>query len=79
MDYIKKISKETHFVKQVNRLEALLQALEYGEEDEKRPFRSWWVGTKELVDDSTLVEFLEALDKRFEHLEEEYSRRELKE
>lgn len=79
IDYIKKISKETHFVKQINRLEALLQALEYGDEDERRPFRSWWVGTKELVDNPTLLEFLETLDDEFKHLEESYPRRELKE
>ncbi len=78
MDYIKKISEETRFVKQVNRLEALLQALEYGEEDKRRPFRSWWVGTKELVDNPTLLQFLETLDEEFKHLEESYPRRELK-
>ncbi|MEF8846888.1 MAG: HD domain-containing protein [Candidatus Paceibacterota bacterium] len=77
MDYIKQISKETYFVKQINRLEALLQALEYGEEDKRRPFHSWWVGTKELIDEPTLVEFLKALDDKFKHLEEKYPRREL--
>lgn len=77
LDYIKKISEETRFVKQINRLEALLQALEYGEEDQRRPFRSWWVGTKELVDNPTLVEFLESLDEKFKHLEESYPRRTL--
>lgn len=78
LGYIKKLSKEARFVKQVSRLEGLLQVLEYGEEDHKRPFRSWWVGTKELVDDPFLLKFLESLDEKFKYLEEKYPRRTLK-
>jgi putative hydrolase of HD superfamily len=65
MEYEKESSKEAKFVKQVNRLETLLQALEYAKETKRRPFRSWWIGSKEKIDDSLLVEFMSELDKKF--------------
>lgn len=69
LDYIKGVSREARFVKQINRAETLLQALEYAERDQCRPFRSWWVGSKELIDDPLLLEFLKELDEKFHHLE----------
>jgi len=65
LEYESGVSKEARFVKQVNRLETLLQALEYGKEENKRPFKSWWIGTKERIDDPLLLEFMEALDQSF--------------
>ena len=71
LDYRRGSTREARFVKQVNRMETLLQALEYGKEDKCRPFKSWWIGSKEQVDDSLLVKFMEELVKKF------YKRKEL--
>jgi len=65
LDYEKGLTKEGRFVKQVNRVETLLQALEYGRESKKQPYRSWWVGTEELVDDPILLNFIAELAKEF--------------
>jgi putative hydrolase of HD superfamily len=64
-EYVSGLSREANFVKQVNRLETLLQALEYSEEDNSRPFKSWWIGTKERIDDPVLIEFMDAMEERF--------------
>lgn len=64
-NYEKGLTKEARFVKQVNRAETLLQALEYAKESKTRPYNSWWVGSEEKIDDPILFEFMEALDKKF--------------
>lgn len=65
LDYRQGSTKEARFVKQVNRIETLLQALEYSRQNKRRPFKSWWVGSEEQVDDSLLVKFMEELGKNF--------------
>lgn len=65
LDYRRGSTKEARFVKQVNRMETLLQALEYGKENKCRPFKSWWIGSKEQVDDSLLIKFMDELTKKF--------------
>ncbi|MBI4359422.1 MAG: HD domain-containing protein [Candidatus Nealsonbacteria bacterium] len=64
-EYEKGLTKEARFVKQINRLEALLQALEYGREEKIRVYKSWWVGSKERIDEPVLIKFMEALAKEF--------------
>ncbi len=64
-DYEKGRTKEGRFVKQVNRLETLLQAFEYGKETKRRPFHSWWVGSEERVDDPFLVKLMSEVAKKF--------------
>lgn len=66
-DYEKGSTKEARFVRQINRLETLLQAFEYGKETKKRPFRSWWVGTEEQIEDPFLVKFMEKIAEKFYH------------
>lgn len=58
-------SREGRFVRQLDRLETLMQALEY--ENEKRLLRikSFWQQVKELIDDPVLLEFMEELDNYF--------------
>jgi len=70
LDYRQGSTREARFVKQVNRMETLLQALEYGKENKVRPFKSWWIGSGEQVDDSLLVKFMEELANRFYKKEE---------
>lgn len=65
IDYDKGVSKEARFIRQLNRLETLLQAFEYGKETKRRPFHSWWIGTEERVDDPLLIEFMLEIAKKF--------------
>jgi putative hydrolase of HD superfamily len=65
LDYQHGFTKEARFLKQVNRMETLLQALEYAQETRRRPYKSWWIGSQERVDDPILLKFMEELDKRF--------------
>lgn len=65
LDYVKGSTKEGRFVRQINRLETLLQAVEYGKETKRRPFKSWWVGSEEQIDDPLLVEFMLEIGKKF--------------
>ena len=64
-EYEKGSNKEARFVKQINRLETLFQALEYARENKKPPYRSWWIGSKEIIDDPLLVEFMNELGEEF--------------
>jgi len=65
LDYVKGSTKEGRFVRQINRLETLLQAVEYGKETKRHPFKSWWVGSEEQIDDPLLVEFMLEIGKKF--------------
>jgi len=67
LEYENRSTKESHFVKQVGRLTTLLQALEYGKEMGRRPYKSWWVGSEEKIDDPVLLEFMKTLDKKFHY------------
>jgi putative hydrolase of HD superfamily len=64
-DYEKKTSKEARFVKQVDRVELLLQSIEYFGIDSLRSGTSWWEGTKEIVEDPLLLDFLEVIKRKF--------------
>ncbi|MDP2926566.1 MAG: HD domain-containing protein [bacterium] len=64
-EYEKGLTKEARFMKQINRLETLLSALEYGREEKIRVYKSWWVGSKERIDDPTLIKFMDSLAKEF--------------
>lgn len=72
LDYENGTTKEGRFVKQVDRVENLLQALEYWEKDKKFPIEVWWVQLKELVDDPKLLKFIANLD---QHFKKEYTAR----
>jgi len=64
-DYEKGLSREGRFLKQVDRVENLLQALEYWQKDKKFPIGPWWVQIEELVDDPLLMEFIKEMEKKF--------------
>ena len=65
LDYERGISKEGKFVKQVDRIETLIQALEYFGTKKEVGGTSWWEGTEEIVDDSLLLKFLNTIQKKF--------------
>lgn len=64
-DYEKGITKEARFVKQINRLETLMQAFEYGKETKKKPYDSWWVGSEEHIDDPSLIKCMSEIADKF--------------
>lgn len=65
LDYESGKTKEGRFVSQTNRIETLLEALEASQEKESNPFKSWWVGTEERVDDPLLLGFMPLLEEKF--------------
>ncbi len=58
-------TKEGRFCRQLDRLETLMQALEYEKEDKYVPIKSFWEQVKELIDDPILIEFMSELDNFF--------------
>ena len=64
-DYEGGLTKEARFVRQVDRIESFLQALEYYKKDKSFPIKPWWGYIKERIDDPVLLEFLKELDREF--------------
>lgn len=58
-------TREGKFVQQMHFLENFLQSLEYWKKDPSFLIESWWQQMKELISEPFLVQFLEALDKKF--------------
>jgi len=67
LDYEKLFSKEGRFVKQGDKAETLLQALEYWGPKPNSPVFGWWEEVEELIDNPILLEFLEKIEKKFYH------------
>jgi len=65
LDFEKRLSREGKFVKQVDRIETLIQAIEYFGTKEEAGGTSWWEGTEEVVDDPLLLDFLRVLQNKF--------------
>jgi putative hydrolase of HD superfamily len=65
LDYEKGLTREGRFMRQVDRLESFLQALEYLQEDKGFPIGPWWIQAKELIDDPILIKFMDSLVKEF--------------
>jgi putative hydrolase of HD superfamily len=63
-DYEKGLTREGRFVRQVDRLENLLQALEYWAKNRQFAIEPWWIQIEELIDDPILLEFIEAMLKK---------------
>lgn len=64
LDYEKLVSREGRFVKQVDKIETLLQAKEYWKDTKSSPVFGWWEEISELVDNPVLLEFLEEVKKQ---------------
>ena len=65
MEYDVGSSLEGRFARQLDRIETLLQALEYEKKNKKVNVLSFWYQLKELADDPVIIEFMEELDKYF--------------
>ncbi len=65
LDYEEGLTKEGRFLKQVDKVENLLQALEYWKKDKNFPIEPWWIEAKEIFTDPLLLEFIDLLDKKF--------------
>ncbi len=59
------LSEESRFMKQLDKVENLIQALEYWQEDKDFPIVPWWIQIKEEIDDPILLDFVYELDKKF--------------
>jgi putative hydrolase of HD superfamily len=64
LDYEKGISKEGHFVKQVDKIETMIQAIEYFGTGKDTPVTGWWEEVEELVVDPLLCNFLKVIEKK---------------
>ncbi len=69
LDYEKGLTPEGRFFNQADRLENLLQAMEYWEEQRKGPQKPWWEWARESFDDPVLLQFVEEIDKRYRQQE----------
>jgi len=65
VDYEEGLTKEGRFLHQADRMENLLQALEYWKKQKTPPIRPWWIWAKEFFDDPLLLDFMRELDKKF--------------
>lgn len=65
MNYEKMKGREGRFVKQGDKVETLLQALEYWGSAPDTPVMGWWEEVEEIVDDPVLADFLDKLRKYF--------------
>ncbi|MCD6402361.1 HD domain-containing protein [bacterium] len=73
-DFEKRLSQEGKFVKQVDRIETLLQAIEYFEAQKKPGGTSWWELTEEIVEDPLLLDFLKVIQNKFYGHKKEWRR-----
>ena len=55
-------SKEARFARQVDRIEGVIQAMEYYQRNKTTPVKAFWLELKELIDDPLLSNFVEHLD-----------------
>ena len=65
LEFKKGLTKEARFAYQVDKMENLLQALEYWKRYKKPPLMPWWWWAREFFDDPLLIDFMTELDKAF--------------
>jgi putative hydrolase of HD superfamily len=71
-DYERSVSKEGRFVNYLNRIETLIQSIEYFGTENVNEMTGWWEWVEEIVDDPFLLEFLELIQKKFYTRERRY-------
>jgi len=62
IEYENSTSKEGKFVRQLNRVETLIQAIEYFKENTSQ---NWWEWPEEIAEDKIILEFLEVIEEEF--------------
>lgn len=65
LEYERLSSKEGRFVKQGDKIETLLQALEYWGSKANTPVIGWWEEVGDLIDNPILIEFLKKIENFF--------------
>lgn len=65
LDQAKLISKVGRFVRQIDKIETMIQAIEYFGIGRDTPVTGWWEEVEELVDDQLLLSFLKVIQKKF--------------
>jgi len=65
LDFEKGLTKEGRFAHQIDKIENLLQGLEYWKKQGKIQHQLWMRWIKEWVDDPVLIEFVKILDEKF--------------
>ena len=65
LDYEKGLTREGRFVKQIDKVENLLQGLEYWKKYGKIQHKLWMRWIKEWIDDPVLLEFIRVVDEKF--------------
>ena len=63
--YEKGTTREGKFVRQLNRIETLVQSIIFFGVKDVNARTNWWEWTEEIVDDSLLLKFLKVLQKKF--------------
>jgi 5'-deoxynucleotidase YfbR-like HD superfamily hydrolase len=64
LDYEFGVSREGRFVRQVDRVENLLEAFECWQKNKKFPTKPWWQHAEEVVDDPILLKFLHTISRK---------------
>jgi 5'-deoxynucleotidase YfbR-like HD superfamily hydrolase len=65
LDCEKGLTKNGRFVKQLDRIDILLQSLEYFGPNEKISGTGWWEATEEIIEDPLLLDFLNVIQEKF--------------
>ncbi len=65
IDYERGISREGRFVNQLNRIETLIQSIQYFGTKDVKEMTTWWEWAEEIVEDPLLFDFLEVIQKKF--------------
>ena len=64
-NFERRTSKEGRFVRAVDKIETMIQAIEYFGTKKDTPVIGWWEEVEELVDDPLLLDFLKIIQKKF--------------
>lgn len=65
LEFEKGLTKEGRFVKQVDKIENLLQGLEYWKKHGKIQHKLWMRWIKEIIDDPVLLEMMRTIENKF--------------
>jgi putative hydrolase of HD superfamily len=65
LDFEKGLTREGRFVKQVDKVENLLQGIEYWKKYGKIQHKLWMRWIKEIIDDPVLIEFVRTIENNF--------------
>ena len=74
----KGLSKEGRFVRQIDRIENVLEAFECWKRNKKFPFHLWWRYAEQTITEPALIEFLTEIEKEKLKIEKEAKKKKRK-